>query len=71
VRILLQELGTASEYGILVREHSKRWVLILPDVSESYFHIWAEGETEEEAEFHLKEKRDKVQMLISAQSTPL
>ena len=71
VRILLQELGTASEYGILVREHSKKWVLILPDVSESYFHIWAEGETEEEAESLLKEKRGKVEMLISAQSTPL
>jgi mannose-1-phosphate guanylyltransferase/phosphomannomutase len=71
VRILLQELGTASEYGILVREHSKKWVLILPDVSESYFHIWAEGETEEEAKSILKEKRDKVEMLISAQSTPL
>ena len=71
VRILLQEEGTDSEYGVLVKENPKRWVLILPDVSESYFHIWAEGETEEEAEFLLKEKRERLEMLISAQSTLL
>ncbi|MGB9876317.1 MAG: sugar phosphate nucleotidyltransferase [bacterium] len=69
MRILHQEEGTASEYGVLVKEGPRKWVLIIPDISEAYLHIWAEGDTPAEADDILNAKREKVEGIISAQST--
>ncbi len=68
MRLLRQSKGSSSDYGIVVSSSPKSWVLILPDISEPYFHIWAEGQTKEEARALLLEKEKEVRELVSRET---
>ena len=43
--------------------HGEDWALILPDASEPYFHVFAEGETEEQAQRLLTQYVGKIEAL--------
>lgn len=66
---LLHQLGESSaDYGVVTRFGPRSWTLVLPDVSEPYFHIWAEGITMEEAKSLLSEREKEVRELVKIES---
>lgn len=71
MRLLHQQGASSSDYGFITRMSPKKWVLILPDISEPYLHIWAEGESKEETELLLLEKEGEVRKLLREKSIPL
>jgi len=71
MRLLHQARESLSDYGVMSKIGPKSWVLVLADISEPYLHIWAEGETDEEAETLLSEREKEVRELVSRETSPI
>lgn len=65
MRVLHQMRESSIEYGIVTKLGPKSWALVLPDISEPYLHIWAEGETLDEARSLLLQKEKEVKELVN------
>lgn len=68
MRLLHQLRESSFDYGVVTRFGPKSWALVLPDISEPYLHIWAEGETMEEAQSLLSEKEKEVRELVGREA---
>ncbi|MBC7326753.1 NTP transferase domain-containing protein [bacterium] len=68
MRILHRAEVVTHEYGAMEKMSPNQWVLVLPDISEPYLHIWAEGETPEEAEELLRKKEIEVRDLVKREA---
>lgn len=50
--------------GIKLSESEREWVLVLPDAAEPVFHIYAEGNTQDEASARAHRYAEKIEALI-------
>ncbi len=55
-----------SEYGVLIKEDEQRWVLVLPDASEPYIHLWAEGISPSDAQQLLQARLETIEGYLKA-----
>jgi mannose-1-phosphate guanylyltransferase/phosphomannomutase len=51
--------------GIKLTDSEREWVLVLPDAAEPVFHVYAEGQSPEDAQSRAKQYVDKIEALAS------